>query len=538
MSTLMERLPAGRASALDPSDPTYHAAIGAALAAAGRSPERYPALYAGLAAGHRADIGDDLALVDIGSDPDGRATALTWYAAGPEALYAGGSVFAFAADGSGILAEGHNSNVGEGFVRVSTDTPTARPVGQGLKVLAVNHSVSRTGQVSFTALTSTWESTSDGARIAIDRPTRTPRNPPNVVIALGRTGIGPDADYTYLVGQNTDAPFLTIPFGGWAALPYPVNSRQGAPVSGATLTTCVYFVASGVTKIVPLNKTYTKNFLDAVTVDEADPTKINWSYPYDQLPPGRTWSLVYDQQSLVNEQIAYFFYSFEIPVKNAPMETYPFAVCSVDTPNKPSYQCFPVPNITFWWHCLAGDTRVLLADGSEAPISALGSGHRVRTGMPGTADLAVEATSQGSHRAAGGAAGWSAVYRLVTDQGHELVGSGQHVIKTPDGLKPLAGLAPGDEVAAEAGMARVASCESIDWDGSLYNLKLGDDSDRAAGLTDEDACTYIANGLVVGDHLAARAEQRRLARAMDYMSVRLPDGLVTDYASAVADIHY
>ncbi|HEY1618106.1 MAG TPA: hypothetical protein VGG25_10835 [Streptosporangiaceae bacterium] len=535
----MERLPAGRASALDPSDPTHRAAISAALAAAGRSRERYPALHAGLADGGCADIGDDLALVDMGRDPAGRATALTWYAAGPEALYAGGSVFAFAADG-GVLAAGHNSNVGDGFVQVSTDTPTALPAGQELKVLAVHHSVSRTGQASFTALTSAWASPSADARIKVEMPTQSPKKLPNVVIALGRTTIGPDADYTYLLGSTTDSPFLILPFVGWASLPYDIDGRQGAYITGATLTSVVYFVAGGIAKIVKLNDTYTPKdkLYKAVTTDRVDPTRINWSYPYDSLQPARTFSLVYDPQSLVNEQNSYFFYSFQIPVRNAPTPTYTFAVCSADTPNEPSYQCFIIPNITFRWHCLAGDTRIGLADGSEAPIDAVSNAHRVRTGMPGMADLAVEATSQGSHQAAGGAAGWAAVYRLVTDQGHELVGSGQHVLKTPGGLTPLGNLAPGDEVTAESGVVRVASCEAIDWDGTLYNLKLGDESDRAAGLTDDMACTYIANGLMVGDHLAARAEQRRLARSVDYMSARLPAGLATDYASAVADIRY
>jgi hypothetical protein len=539
VSALVDELPSGEATALDLSDPTHRAAIQAALAAAGRSPDRYPALHARLDASGTAHADGTLTLIDQGRDRSGRATAMTWYAAGPKTLYVGGSLFALDGDSGDLLAVGYNSNVGDGFVPVSTDTPTARLAGKTLKVLAVSHSVSEAGEASFTALasiTSVWASRA--ADIEVAQPTQSPTTPPNVVIALGRNSVGIDADYVYLEPQNLDTPYLIVPFVGEASLAYTIKGTPGMPIAGANLTTMIYFVSGGVTQTVPLNTTYTGNFLTAVTINQDNPTMMEWSYPYDEQSYDDTLSLVYNAQSLVNEQIAYFFYSFEIPIVDGPTPTYTFAVCSENTPNEPTYQCFLIPNIMFWWHCLAAGTRVRLADGSEAPIEAVDNTHRVKTGMPGAADLAVEATSKGLHKAAKGDAGHSAVYRLVTDQGHELVGTGQHVVKTPGGFVALGDLRPGDEVTAETAIVRVASCESIDWDGGLYNLKLGNGDDRAAGLPADAVCTYVANGLVVGDHQAMKAEQRRLARNLEYMSTRLPVGLAADYASAVEDIRY
>jgi hypothetical protein len=540
LSALFDKLPPDKATALNPSDPVHRAGIQAALAAANRSPKRYPALHAGVANGARPKAGDTLTLIDRGRDNTGRATAMTWYAAGPKALYAGGSLFALDGESGKLLAAGHNSNVGEGFVQLSTDTKSAKPAGKSLKLLSVNHSVSKTGDVSFTALASSASLAAAGdATIAVFQPTQTPKKPSlGVQIAVGRNSVSIDADYIYTEPQNITNPYLIIPFVGQASLPYVVKGTLGQPLTGAKLTTKIYFVASGVTTAIPMSTQYTKNFNTAITINAGNSMMIEWSYPYDGQSYTNTLSLIYNPYSLVNETTSYFFFSFEIPVLGAPTPTYTFAVCSTGTPNKPTYQCVPVPNIYFWWHCLAAGTKVRLADGTEAAIESIHNKHRVKTGGRKGAQLAVEATSRGPHKASASDSAERAVYRLVTDAGHELVGTGQHVVSTPEGLVPLHALRASDKVATENGTARVASCEKIDFDGACYNLKLGDANDRSAGLADDAVCTYIANGIVVGDHLAQRGEQRRLARDMKHMRTRLPKHLVVDYSSAVTDIRY
>jgi hypothetical protein len=350
-----------------------------------------------------------------------------------------------------------------------------------------------------------------------------------------------DADYIYSEPQSVVTPYLIVPFFGKAVLPYAINGTSGQPIPKANLTTMIYFVAGGTTSTVALNPTYNQNFWNGVIVDAGDPNMmtLDWSYPYDGQSFNNTTSLAYNQQSLVNEQLSYFYYGFEIPVTNGPTPTYSFAICSQNTPNQPSTQCYAILlPIMFWWHCLAAGTKVRLADGSEGPIETIGNTHRVATGARGAGNLGVEATSRGMHKAASYDTGYVAVYRLTTEDGHELIGTGQHVIQTPGGLRPLYDLSPGDEVATENGTTRVAGCEAVDWEGQFYNLQLGDERDRAEGLKADAVCTYIANGLVVGDHVAMSAEQRRLARDLEHMKARLPANLAVDYASALADIRY
>lgn len=536
---LIDQLPPDTPTQLDPANATHRAAIEAALAVGNRSAQRYPGLYAALNRKGAAAAAGSLALVDKGSDRSGRATAMSWYAAAPQAVYAGGALFALDRDSGGLLGLGHNSNVVEGFVPVSTDTATAKRAGKGLKLLALNHAVLPTGEASFTALASSAPTDNpQDASISVSEPTQTPKTPPNVVIALGRDSVHPnnDADYTYTEPYNMNTPYLIIPFVGVAELAYSINGTVGQPIPNAVYTTQIYFVQNSGTINIPLNPTYTPQSRVNNGVTMLSDSVLQWGYPADGNSYQTTASLVYNQQSLVNEQISYFIYTFQIPLKNAPVQTFSFAVCSTNTPNEPSYQCFKVPNIKFWWHCLADTTKVKLADGSELDLSALDNKRRVKNGTGG--DIAVEATSRGAHKARKGAVGADAVYRLVTDAGNELIGTGSHPIMTPDGLKRLSDLSPGSAVSTERGAARVASCESIDWDGLLCNLKLGDESDRTAGLKADAVCTYVANGIVVGDHEAMIRLQRQLTRNVEHMRSRIPSGLTTDYASAVEDIRY
>lgn len=544
VSALIDQLPNGEAVALDSANAGHRAVIEAALEAAGRTAERYPALHGTLDGGGSG--GDHLILVDHGRDSAGRATATAWHASGRDHLYSGGTLFALDGDSGALLALGHNANVGDGFVAVGTDTAEAQPAGASLKVLAVHHSVSQGGEARFTALAASSTlrnatlsaSMSGDANITVTQPTQTPVVPPNVRIAVARTGNPTDVDYHYNESQNVAGdPYLIVPFLGQATLSYEIEGTAGQPISGAQLQTQLYFVGGGVTYIMPMNPTYTPNFASRVTMDQNDPYTLHWSYPYDAgASYTSTTSIVYAPQSLANEQISYFFYSFQIPVLNGPTPTVAFNVCSTNTPTEPSSQCFNVPNLWFWWHCLAAGTKIALADGNGAAIEEIDTSYRVATGDGG--DLAVEATSAGSHKAASDESPHLAVYRLVTDAGHELIGTGPHVVQTPRGLIPLSALCAGDEVATDGGTVQVESCEAIDHDGMFHNLKLGDRGDRDGGLDDDAACTYIANGIVVGDHLAQQKQHRRLTRDIEHMRPLLPDGLEADYESAIADIRY
>lgn len=541
VSSLADELPHGETVALDPSNPAHRAAIEAGLAAAGRTQDRYPALYAALdSAGGGGD--DHLAIIDNGVDGSGRATALSVHASPSGALYNGGTLFAMDGDSGELLALGHNSSVRQGFVPVSTDTASAGQAGSALKSVSLNYSMSAEGEAQFTVTVNGVEVTSGGADVTVTIPTQTPihTNPTYVSIGLNRSSAPADCDYWYNDNNpNNPNPNLIVPFVGNAVLPYEIAGTPGQPISGATLFTQIYYQQSGTTYTVAMNTTYTQNFAGKVTMDASDSSKLDWNYAYVAGSAyNNTPAIVYNAASAVNDlAYSYFYYTFEIPVNNAPTPTFAFNVCSVNTPNEQSLQCFNIPNLKFTWHCLAEGTKVALADGGGAMIQELTSDHRVLTG-DGDMHLAVEATTRGTHSAAADHSIDRAVYRLVTDGGHELVGSALHTVRTPDGLVPLYALSAGDKVAVDKGMACVEEIGPIDFDGALYNIKLGDEGDRANGLPADAVCTFIANGIVVGDHEAQRNENNRLARDVEHMKTVLPDHLHDDYASAVADIRY
>ena len=541
LSRFHSSLPDGESAALDPSDSEHKSVIHVALSAAGRTQDRYPSLHAGL--GSRADSQPDhVQLADAGPDSAGRASALAWVASNRDTLYSGGSLFAFDGDSGELLGFGANSDLGTGMLRVSTQTANAKPAKSSLKLLSISHTVGHDGSIRFTARADR-RGVVGGANdpvVNVTEPVITQAGHTNVVIALGRDSQhpGPDPDYTFTEPTNLNTPYLIVPFVGEAKLAYQINGTAGEPIPGAGLSTYLYFVTSGVTNTINLNTQYTPSnrLQKGVIVNEFDNNVVQWSYPADGQSYNNTTSLVYNAQSLVNETISYFLFQFQIPVLNAPYTTYPFSVCSVDTPNQPSVYCKPINNLMFWWHCLAEGTVVSLADGGSAPIESLDNTHRVKTGSY-EGQLAVEATLRGTHEGKQSHAGPNAVYHLRTSDGRELVATGAHPIMTPQGLTPIADLSAGQAVVVEGGTATVASCEAIDYSGNFYDLKLGDQQDRASGFHGSYG-TYVANGIVVGDHDAMNVYKRGLRRNLDYMQARMPPALHTDSARALEDVRY
>ncbi|MFA6125606.1 Hint domain-containing protein [Sphingomonas sp.] len=541
LSALADLIPAGTAVALDPSDPVHRAGIEAALAAAGRTADRYPALHAALN-GNGAGTPDTLTLLDLGKDRSGNATAMTLHAGATGNIYTGGALFAFDGTSGALLASGDNSNVGDGAVAISTKTAAAQSADGSLQALSVNHSVTQNGTTSFTAYaTEATPVTSGDMTFTIEQPTLTPKNGQYLQIALGRLpGVNStDVDYYYYSSSNDANPYLICPFLGSAILPYDVSGTPGQPLNGAATSAFIYISSGGTVYQYPVNTTYTTNFANRVTMDASNSQQVDWSYAYQAGSYyNSTTSIVYAQSSLVNINTCYFVFNFSVPVTGAPISPYAFTVCSVNTPEESSPQCHKIiPQIMFVAHCLAQGTLVTLADGGKVPIEALNNGHRVSTGGE-PSDLAVEATTHGEHEADENSAHGQAMYRLTTDAGHELVATGLHPIQTPDGLAQLDALAPGDVITTDSGTAKVASCQQIAWKGLVHNLKLGDEADRAGGLDKNAVCTFIANGIVVGDVLSQRAEHYRITHDIDLMRRKLPDSLVTDYASAIEDIRY
>jgi hypothetical protein len=540
----LQKLIEGRGQvALDPRQAVHREAIAASLRASGRDPERYPALHAALNAPASAGGGRESSLlVDSGTDRGRRATAQVWHTADGAPLFMGSALFALHPNRPSLVAYGQNTSL-TGFLATSTDTATAQPAPRRFRLLDIGHATHLDGTTRFTALSSAAESSPQAdvqANVTISEPVITVTGNTVVVIALGRDSghTNPDADYTYVEPTNVGTPFLIVPFVGQAVMPYQITGTPGQPVAGAQLSTKLYFVKSdGTVLTIALNGTYTTatRLANGVTINVGDALLLEFSYPADGNSYQNTSSLVYNQQSLTNEQVSYFFYQFQIPVTGAPVSTYSFAVCSQNTPNQPSIQCVEINNLMFWWHCLAEGTRIRMHDGSDAAIETLDNTRRVRTAEGG--ELAVEATSKGPHVGSAASPGPGAVYRLCTESGHVLVATGSHPVVTPVGLIAIADLNPRHQVLVENGVSRVKSVEAIDHEGSFFNLKLGDQVDRAAA-GGAVLGTYLANGIAVGDHAAMQVHADRRRKDLDFMLPRLPEGQRRDYASAVQDVRY
>ncbi|MBF0394035.1 MAG: hypothetical protein HQL38_15255 [Alphaproteobacteria bacterium] len=536
LHALVAALPHGRSTTLDPADPVHRAGIEAALAAANRTPERYPALHAALSRATVGESGSSLALIDGA----GRIRATTWCAVSSKPVYSGGVLFLLDPDDGASLATASVSDVCKGFVPIQAVALAGKPAGGRTALLSLAYTASRAGSVTYTALaTIQADPTVQEVVPTVTQPVSTKNA--KVMIAVGRDAqdTAKSTDYAYTLPVDVSNPHLIVPFVGSALLPYAPIGTPGQAIPGASYATTVYHAGTNGTVAVPLDPEFTspERVAAGVTISPDGSNTIVWSFPYDatNTAVATTQSLVYQTMSQVGLIDAWFVFTFVIPV-DSPTSPLMFSICSTDTPNQTQPPATYIQGLQFWDHCLAADTLVTLADGGTAPIAEMNNRRRVRTGAADGASLGVDATTRGWHMARAGDTGVSAIYRLTTDDGASLVGTGMHAIMTPHGLRQLCLLLPGDAVTTVAGTARVARCEPIEWEGSFFNLKLGDAADLAAGLSADAVRTFVANGIVVADHGATMAEHLRLAHDVEHMLPRIAPSLATDFASAVADI--
>ncbi|HEX8903739.1 MAG TPA: hypothetical protein VF771_02715, partial [Longimicrobiaceae bacterium] len=186
--------------------------------------------------------------------------------------------------------------------------------------------------------------------------------------------------------------------------------------------------------------------------------------------------------------------------------------------------CFKILDLQYWWHCVAGGTRVRMADGSEAPIETLDD-HSVVVSGAGNDTAAVIATSRAPHHDNDGR---DPAIRLRTAGGHELVLSARHAVATPGGVVAARDLKAGDPVLTADGPQPLDAAEPERYDGIVYNLRVEPSGGREYG-------SYIANGIVVGDHLAQAAQFHARRHNPDFVLATLPQSHHQDWLSALAD---
>lgn len=575
LASVLSQLPAGTPHvALDPTVNAHQQVINTFLELANKTADRYPALHASLAkqakSGRRLKStapADHATVVDVGADRSGRATARTWVSPTGGSVLTSASTLVVDAETNEPLAFGTHTTVGARLTTASTATATAKPASGKLRAITLYHSLPAANKPVRFGLVSAMATPNLGASAAgstlpvnLTAPVITISGHTAIQIALNRGTPQPpfDCDYIFTGDNQVSNPYLLVPFVGNLQLPNTIAGygANGFFASGGNLgvTATIYAAvtpggASYASTASPVNPTSLYGNISVVAAAgdpvPANPTTLYWNWPFVAATPQATNpALAFNTDNDANAILtnagttwvnSAFFFQFRVPILTGTgTSTYTFNVCSYDTPNEVGSQCFQIPDLQFWWHCLAAGTLVTLENGRKLPIEKVTNTMRVRTGH-GTASIGVEATTAGYHRARKDGRPSEAIYKLVTKRGRTLILTSEHPVATPRGLATPMHLKTGDEILSVTGPDRVKSCAPIAHSGEFYNLRLGDAHDRRNGVS-ADALTFVASDLLVGDALALHRHHHATTHNFDLMRGRLPKSLHKDYASALADI--
>lgn len=175
--------------------------------------------------------------------------------------------------------------------------------------------------------------------------------------------------------------------------------------------------------------------------------------------------------------------------------------------------------------CLAAGTMIQMADGSTRPIEEVASGDHVFNSFhDGAKGLTVTATAVGFEPIP--------MIRLEADSGHSALMTEKHPVMTPDrGIVFARDLEQGDLVVTMNGVSTVAKAAREDYDGKVYNLKVGDALEKAA-LGGDDRTLVYADGFLVGDgQIQTKHEFEHIkARTSGDVLERLPEEWHRDYS--------
>jgi len=532
----------GETTYLDVSNPTHKAFIQTMLELGGRTPENYPNLYNALKSGKSAKTAPDLDkvhLVDAGKTASGKATASVWSRSSGNAMIKGGTLLAFNSKTGELLAQGANTTVSSGFLDCPTHPAASAPApaGTNLSLLYLGHATDADGSTRFYSYANNAMTAEpmDGIQVNVTNPVIQHSQNTDIWIAVGRTAAYPppsNTDYVfYEPTSNETNPYLIVPFSGNVALS---GSIDLGSLTISDLSTSVFVNnGSGTTELSRASQYTTDADMIAAFSVGSSPNILQWNFPYDQKGYANTDSIVYQQTSMGNEIDSFFYFAFNnIPLQGGSTAP-PFYVCSVGTPNEPSINCTQIPNLYFWWHCLAKGTLVTLEDGTQKPIEAINETFRVRTGVNGDS-LAVCATVLGRHSADPANGTRKEIFRLSTANGKTITATENHVVfADAETCRKISDLLPGDPILTSDGPSTVKSNDAITHDGMFYALALGNAQEMANADFPRNQASYYANGILCGDQLAMRHYVKTSNRDLDYMLPRIKPELHADYASAV-----
>ena len=162
-----------------------------------------------------------------------------------------------------------------------------------------------------------------------------------------------------------------------------------------------------------------------------------------------------------------------------------FSITSDSTQNgQPATYIIPQLNIV--WGCVAEGTLVTLADGSMTPIERLKGHNGALVLSRDGSTRAVEDVTQGTEP--------EPMFVIADDRGDSLKLTQSHPVFTQRGVLAAHDLKIGDVVTTAHGEAHITAVRQELSNGLVYNLRLGGETDAAAGQT-----AMFANGILVGD---------------------------------------
>jgi hypothetical protein len=142
--------------------------------------------------------------------------------------------------------------------------------------------------------------------------------------------------------------------------------------------------------------------------------------------------------------------------------------------------------------CLAAGTMLQMADGGLVAVEDVAAGTRVFNSVhDGAQGITVTDTAVGVET--------ESMVRLVAEGGREVLMTEMHPVQTPDrGIVLAKELQEGDLVITVDGVRVLSRVSREEYEGKVYNVKLGTELEKAA-LGSDDLTLVYANGFLVGD---------------------------------------
>jgi hypothetical protein len=538
LADVISRSAGGEPVEHDLSNPAETAYLEQLAIRGGMTPERYPALFATLrgegpsspasfdAAGSATPVQDDTSdfgpgqMVDyVSATPSGGlaqaaatftrtkpvSTATVWL-----------QVVNQYNDQTTVLATGQGIGFTEQTIKVVTDDSTALQLpSTGTNSAVMSWSVQyEDGTSEVSSLATRWAFQTDGDPVVLDpaqNPNRTRGDKTAIVVGLARGLNNPanntDVDYWFWQKQFENTTLL-VPMRGSMKFKHEI-APLGA--NNPSLIFCLARKEGGMSELVA-NKA--QQYAPRFSIDPKDPTKLNFELLAGPDSAGN--AIDFGKSPWVADTRTFFTAMVLVNFKKASIPVGWSSIVSSDKPDtNPADGVAFIKPIVYVWHCLAAGTQVTLPDGTTRAIESFNAGDLVLSGGP----RPVMATLAQPH--------WGTVYVITTASGRSITCSGTHPFYVSDRAVPAASLTVGQALDSQTGPDLITGITQQQHNGQgLYNLWL---DPTAAGPT-----TFLANGLVVGDHqvqVALLDPQQN----PDQVRARLPERLRQDFDSHLQD---